>query len=147
MPTHISFDTLLTRVQRAFALTHDLVASLSDQDLGKKIGDLPSNTIRQQLWCIVGARESYAKAIDNGGWAGFSCSLTQTDARDAILQALKKSELDFVHIVSKSELTGMQIEYFLALHEHEIQHHGQLIRYVYANRLDFPQSWNKRYTV
>jgi hypothetical protein len=31
--------------------------------------------------------------------------------------------------------------------EHEIQHHGQLIRFVYGNRLSFPESWNQRYTV
>ena len=31
--------------------------------------------------------------------------------------------------------------------EHEVQHHGQLIRYVYGNRLSFPGSWKRRYTV
>jgi hypothetical protein len=31
--------------------------------------------------------------------------------------------------------------------EHELQHHGQLIRYVYGNKLEFPESWKKRYTV
>ena len=34
-----------------------------------------------------------------------------------------------------------------ALLEHEVQHHGQLIRFVYGNKLSFPESWNKRYTV
>ncbi|WP_246939451.1 hypothetical protein [Bacillus pinisoli] len=31
--------------------------------------------------------------------------------------------------------------------EHEVQHHGQLIRYAYANKLEFPKSWGIRYTV
>ena len=31
--------------------------------------------------------------------------------------------------------------------EHEVQHHGQLIRFVYGNALTFPESWHDRYTV
>lgn len=34
-----------------------------------------------------------------------------------------------------------------SLFEHECQHHGQLIRYVYSNNLSFPASWTDAYTV
>lgn len=30
---------------------------------------------------------------------------------------------------------------------HETQHHGQLIRFVYALELEFPQSWHSRWNV
>ena len=43
--------------------------------------------------------------------------------------------------------TDSQLEFTFGLLEHEVQHHGQLIRFVYGNGLSFPDSWNKRYTV
>jgi hypothetical protein len=50
-------------------------------------------------------------------------------------------ELDFVG------LNETQLDLAFGLLEHEVQHHGQLIRFVYGNGLTFPDSWNKRYTV
>jgi hypothetical protein len=38
-------------------------------------------------------------------------------------------------------------DFALDLLEHEIQHHGQLIRFGYSNSLAFPPSWNSRHTV
>jgi len=50
-------------------------------------------------------------------------------------------EIDF------SDLSEAQVELAFDLLEHAVQHHGQLIRFVYGNRLTFPDSWNQRYTV
>ena len=55
--------------------------------------------------------------------------------------AERLSRIDF------ESLAEEQIELAFDLLEHEIQHHGQLIRFVYGNRLSFPDSWSKRYTV
>jgi hypothetical protein len=81
-----------------------------------------------------------------GGWQGFSCSLKTPQARNSVLSALDATHKQ-LNGVDFSELTDVQVELAFALLEHEIQHHGQLIRFVYANRLTFPASWNKRYTV
>jgi hypothetical protein len=35
----------------------------------------------------------------------------------------------------------------LDLLEHEAQHHGQLIRYLYALKLAIPDSWKARYAL
>jgi hypothetical protein len=61
----------------------------------------------------------------------------------AALEATHKqmNEFDFI------ELTDAQVDLAFDLLEHELQHHGQLIRFVYGNGLTFPESWNKRYTV
>jgi hypothetical protein len=134
------------KLERAFSLTHDLVLHLDENALGLDLPGLPSNRISGQLWCIVGARESYIKAIEAGGWKGFSCSLTTPQVRQSVLAALQSTherldEIDF------TELTGAQIDLAFDLLEHEIQHHGQLVRFVYGNGLTFPTSWQKRYTV
>jgi len=137
---------LKAKLDRSFKLTHDLVSHLDETSLSLDLPGLPSNRIAGQLWCIVGARESYIKAIETDGWKGFSCSLTTPRVKQSVLAALeathkRMNEIDF------ADLTDVQIELAFNLLEHEIQHHGQLIRFVYGNGLTFPDSWNKRYTV
>lgn len=141
------FELLTTHLKRAFVLTEDLVQNLSEDDLKKNLEGLPSNTIGEQLWCIVGARESYFKAIVKNGWSGFSCSLKNNTSKHEVLECLKKSKSDCFDFFEKNELNAGQTEHILNLLEHEIQHHGQLIRYVYGNKINFPKSWNERYTV
>jgi len=137
---------LKSRLERAFALTADLVEHLDAAALGADLPNLPSNRISGQLWCVVGARESYAAAIEAGAWRGFSCSLKTPSDRDAVLTALHSTAARIAEIEFES-LTEAQLGLAFDLLEHEIQHHGQLIRFVYANRLTFPVSWTKRYTV
>jgi hypothetical protein len=137
---------LKSKLDRSFKLTHDLVNHLDEVSLNLDLPDLPSNRIAGQLWCIVGARESYIKAIETGGWKGFSCSLTTPRVKQSVLAALEAAhkrlnEIDF------AGLADAQAELAFDLLEHEVQHHGQLIRFVYGNGLSFPASWNKRYTV
>jgi len=137
---------LKARIEQAFALTHDLVDHLEEEFLGLDLPNLPSNRASGQLWCIVGARESYLRAIEAGGWKGFACSLAAPREKPSVLAALEAThgrlrEIDF------ASLTPTQAELAFGLLEHEVQHHGQLIRYVYGNGLAFPESWRKRYTV
>ncbi len=137
---------LKENLQRAFLLTHNLVVHLDEESLILDLPNLPSNQIAGQLWCMVGARESYLKAIEAGKWSGFSCSLKSPRVKQSVLEALDTSyhrlnEMDF------ENFSEGQIKLAFDLLEHEIQHHGQLIRYVYANGLTFPESWHKRYTV
>ncbi len=138
---------LLNHLKRSFELSRELVEGLSESELELKLKNLPSNTIGQQIWCMIGARESYLKAIEKGGWAGFSCSLTNASSKDDVLTCLIRSQNDFLNFLQERELDEGQVEYLVTLLEHEIQHHGQLIRYFYANKLIFPKSWNDRYTV
>lgn len=137
---------LKVNLDRSFKLTYDLVVHLDETSLNLDLPSLPSNRIAGQLWCIVGARESYTKAIEMGGWKGFSCSLTMPRVKQSVLVALeathkRMNEIDF------ADLSETQVELAFDLLEHEVQHHGQLIRFVYGNGLTFPDSWNKRYTV
>ncbi|HSM26191.1 MAG TPA: hypothetical protein VK856_15110 [Anaerolineaceae bacterium] len=140
------FIILKENLKRAFTLTHDLVLYIEEKSLTLDLPNLPSNQIAGQLWCMVGARESYLKAIEAGEWSGFSCSLKSPREKQSVLEALEESfrrlnDIDFT-IFSES-----QKKYAFDLLEHEVQHHGQLIRYVFANQLTFPDSWKKRYTV
>jgi putative acetyltransferase len=137
---------LKTHLERAFDLTRDLVAHLDEMNLQLDLPGLKSNRVAGQLWCIVGARESYIRAIKEGAWKGFSCSLKTPRIKTDVLAALAATKTSLAGI-DFGKLTCAQVEAAFDLLEHELQHHGQLIRYVYANNLTFPASWNKRYTV
>jgi len=137
---------LKARLVRSFRLTHDLFTHLDEEALSLDLPDLPSNRIADQVWCIVGARESYTKAIEAGGWQGFTCSLTTARAKEAVLAALEAT-LERLGGIDFADLSETQVDLAFELLEHEVQHHGQLIRFVYANGLTFPVSWNERYTV
>jgi hypothetical protein len=137
---------LKAQLDHAFALTYDLVAHLDEASLALDLPGLPSNRIAAQLWCVVGARESHIRAIKAGRWMGFSSGLETPRVRASVLAALEATrsalgEIDF------ASLTDAQLDLAFRLFEHEVQHHGQLIRFVYANRLTFPASWNRHYTV
>lgn len=137
---------LKARLDRAFTLTRDLVVHLDEGALGLDLPNLPSNRIAGQLWCIVGARESFTRAIEAGGWQGFTCSLSAPRVKGSVLVALEASQARLASL-SFADLGDERLALAFDLLEHEIQHHGQLIRFIYANGLTFPESWNKRYTV
>jgi hypothetical protein len=40
-----------------------------------------------------------------------------------------------------------RVRLILDLLEHEAQHHGQLIRYLYGLNLEIPESWKTRYAL
>ncbi|MCL4266217.1 MAG: hypothetical protein KJ069_23630 [Anaerolineae bacterium] len=137
---------LKAHLDHSFKLTHDLVTHLDETALGLDLPKLPSNRMAGQLWCIVGARESYISGIVAGGWKGFSCSLTTPRVKASVLAALEATHKDLCDL-NFANLADIQLELAFGLLEHEVQHHGQLIRFVYANNLTFPDSWNRRYTV
>ena len=137
---------LQAKLDRAFSLTHDLILHLDEMSLSLDLPGLPSNRVAGQLWCIIGARESYTKAIEAGSWQGFSCTLTTPRVKQSVLAALESTHERLAEI-NFTDLTDAQIDLAFDLLEHEIQHHGQLIRFVYGNGLTFPTSWQKRYTV
>lgn len=140
-------DLLKNRVSRAMELTNDFYDYIAEGSLLLTIPDVPSNNIGQQAWCIVGARESYLKALEQGMWAGFSCSLDNPSDRELVLNSLAKSAYGVQVFLDSVNPDSFSWNLVIDLLEHEVQHHGQLIRFAYANKLGFPESWTKRYTV
>ena len=127
---------------------HQLIETLSEEDLGRRLGDR-SNTIGAQMWCVVGARESYAKAIEHDGWIGFGCSLSGPDVtnKERVLEALARSGALLTDTINRVEWTDTRDGLLLDLLEHETQHQGQIIRYVYALGRRFPESWATRWAL
>ena len=143
-------ELLRRRFSRANTLYLDLVDAVSAEQLASHLADLPSDTVGHQLWCVLGARESYPRAARAGEWQGFTSPVTGDEATDAA--ALRAA---LTHTASDVDdwIAGLDAEdqasltYALALLEHETQHHGQLIRYLYGLGIDRPESWQRQYAL
>jgi uncharacterized damage-inducible protein DinB len=137
---------LVDRLQKSFKIYDELAAHLSEVSLSSKLSTLPSNTIGQQLWCVVGARESYINGIQKGEWDGFSCSLKVTNKKKEVSEALTNSAALVINTLNDfSHLSNSQEKLAFDLLEHEIQHQGQLIRYLYGLKLGVPTGLKERY--
>ena len=133
------------RVARALALADAMARAVSEGALASKLPSVKSNALGDQFWCILGARESYLRAAEAGKWVGFDCSL---DAEGTRRPATLVSALDAAGAKWRAVLqAGAPGTFALDLLEHEIQHHGQLIRYFYALGLEFPKEFSDRYAL
>ena len=144
----VSSAAVRASFDRSFGLYRDLLEVLDEDGLQSRLPGLSSNAIGAQLWCVIGARESYARAIAAGEWAGFSCSLDEPGDPAKVAAALGSSESAVLQALRHlAEMTEAQDRLVLDLLEHEAQHQGQLIRYLYALRLEIPASWRARYAL
>lgn len=138
------------RLLESFELYDDLAREVPEASLAMKLPGIASNTLGAQLWCVVGARESFAGAIRSGAWPGFSCSLTagETRERDAVTAALSRSA---EYVLGATDDAGTddddRLRFVLRLLEHEAAHQGQVIRYLYALQLPIPARWKERYAL
>lgn len=134
--------------ERSFSLYDDLLDAMEENMLSSKLPNLPSNAIGLQLWCVVGARESFSKAIRANEWSGFSCSLETTNNKEEVGDALRRSAKSVADVLQTIDTyTDVQCRLILDLLEHEAAHHGQLIRYIYGLTLPIPDSWKSKYAL
>ncbi len=141
---------LRRRLERANTLYLDFVDTVTAEQLASHLVDLPSDTIGHQLWCVLGARESYPRAAKAGEWQGFTSPVTaeQTTDAAAVRAALVQTAADVDEWVAGLDPgDDDSLRYVLALLEHETQHHGQLIRYLYGLGIPRPHSWQQQYAL
>lgn len=141
---------LRRRFARANTLYVDLVDAVSAAQLASHLADLPSDTVGHQLWCVLGARESYVRAARAGEWQGFTSPVTAEETTDAsaLRAAFAQTASDVDDWVAALDAGDeASLTYALALLEHETQHHGQLIRYLYGLGIPRPESWRRQYAL
>ena len=138
------------RFVESFELYDDLASEVPEASLAMKLPGIASNALGDQLWCVVGARESFASAIQAGAWSGFSCSLTasETRERDAVIAGLSRSAEEVLAVLDGVDpYDDDRSRFVLRLLEHEAAHQGQLIRYLYGLDLSIPDSWKQKYAL
>ncbi|MFY2507430.1 hypothetical protein ACN3E9_03840 [Vibrio pectenicida] len=134
-------DTILKNIRQRFESLLDPIESLEPSLLTSQLDIAKSKSVGEHMWCIVGARESYSRALSLGKWDGFTCSLEETDNPAKILAKLHSSTDKFNHEVNKvQDWTPERNELLVHLLEHEAMHEGQLIRHIYALKQKLPNS-------
>jgi hypothetical protein len=143
-------DLLRRRFERSNTLYLDFLDTVPESRLGSRLADLPSDTIGHQLWCVLGARESYPRAAQAGRWQGFTSPVTaeQTTDAAALRSAFVQTAADLDEWIAGLAADDEEsLRYVLALLEHETQHQGQLIRYLYGLGIDRPHTWQQQYAL
>lgn len=138
------------RLTRANTLYVDLVGTLTSEQLASRLADLPSDTLGHQLWCVLGAREGFPRAARAGQWQGFTSPVSGDELTDpqALRAAFESTAGDVDAWVAEIDADDEQsFAYALALLEHETQHHGQLIRYLFGLDIPRPQTWQEQYAL
>jgi len=134
-------ELIVTRLINRFEAYRELVAMIDDDLLNKKIDAPRHKSLTEHLWCVVGARESYARAIEQGAWAGFSCSMQSFSPADFSKKLEESGSAVELAIRDVSDWTEERSDLLAALAEHEVMHEGQIIRHMYALEKELPKSW------
>lgn len=133
--------TIIQKLEARFNAYADLMAQTDAPALEAKLEVEKHKSLKEHLWCVVGARQSYAKALEANEWQGFSCGMTNFEPAD-FQAALADSAADVLKVLHAIEDWTEEREGLLAtLAEHEVMHEGQIIRHLYGVGSSAPASW------
>lgn len=134
-------EVIERNLRARFAAYADLIATVDEAMLTAKL-DVPKHkSLNEHLWCVVGARESYARALAAGQWEGFRCSMGAYSCDDFCNKLNDSAESVMKAIASVTEWTPQREQLLAMLSEHEVMHEGQIIRHVYGTGGVLPKSW------
>lgn len=137
--------------------TYDLLDTLTQADLEKKLPFERSQSVLYQFWCLLGTHESWVAYLQGGAMRGWACSLNGVPraemTQELIRQRLQAADERYLAALAAADplkpydngLTPLIVHQMLV--EHEAHHHGQLINFVYALDLPIPASWAKQWAL
>ena len=134
-------DTLIKNLRARFAAYDELASELDNESLQAKLDIEKHKSIAEHLWCIVGSRESHARAIEKGEWDGFSCSMESFTQEDFVQKLLQSAGAVNSALDSVQHWSEEQNQLLANLAEHEVMHEGQIIRHVLGTGNHLPKSW------
>jgi uncharacterized damage-inducible protein DinB len=146
--------SLVEHWQQLRGMTYDLLDALREEDLDLKLNFERSQSVGYQLWCMLGAQESWVSLIETGQWKGFSCSVNTLRGGDALERFKRQMRLAdevLLEAMQRADLTGSladgrsPLAHYLKLVEHEAHHQGQLINFIYAFDWPIPKSWEEKW--
>lgn len=141
-------ETLIKHLEVLFNNYQELLDGLDEENLKAELVVPKNKTLGEHLWCVIGARESYAESLQAGEWAGFNSSLKREDiySLEKVTESiLSSSESALNTIKNITDWTDDRDELLINLLEHETMHEGQIIRLMYGLDKTLPQSWVERW--
>jgi len=132
---------ILDNLYARFQAYMDRIKRVDAQMLTARIDAPRRKSLGEHLWCVVGARESYAKAIAAGQWVGFDCSMSTLSHQDFLDKLEESAQAVRNAIECVDDWTSEREDLLATLAEHEVMHEGQIIRHVYGTGGTLPASW------
>lgn len=134
-------DKIIENLQARFDAYAELIEQSDHAALDARIDAPKHKSLSEHLWCVVGARESYAKALEAGKWDGFACSMTSFSPDDFRASLSQSADAVISAIGAIDQWTEIRDELLATLSEHEVMHEGQIIRHVLGTQGTLPPSW------
>ena len=141
MPTPTA--QMIAQLNAILAQWKDLLDALPPDSLKLHLGDLRSNAIGDQLWCLGGCRESNLASLKADAPFSWTCTYAGSAQDKPPLAAYLLTQAEGLEsfLEDHPTLSETQTTLLLDLLAHEFQHQGQMIRFLYANALPIPKSW------
>ena len=133
-------DTIVANLAQRFAFYADLVDEADDDAFTAELDVPRSRSLGLHLWCIVGTRESYAKAIAAGEMQGWASSVTRLERDEFAAKLAVSGQALLDAIKGVSDWTPERDKLLAEVAEHEVMHEGQIIRLMFGLEKTLPSS-------
>lgn len=133
-------ETIVDNLSKRIGFYDDLIDQANDSTLAAELAVPRNRSLGAHLWCIVGTRESYAKAIAAGEMGGWSSSVEKFE-QDEFRDKLTRSGRDLLNAINAvSDWTPERDRLLAEVAEHEVMHEGQIIRLMFGLEKPLPSS-------
>ncbi|MCY4013133.1 MAG: hypothetical protein OXG82_10500 [Gammaproteobacteria bacterium] len=133
-------ETIVDNLTKRIGFYDDLIEQVGDSTLAAELAVPHSRSLGLHLWCIVGTRESYVKAIAAGEMSGWSSSVEKLE-QDELRDKLARSGRDLLDAINAvSDWTPERDKLLAEVAEHEVMHEGQIIRLMCGLEKPLPSS-------
>ena len=133
-------EAVLSSLEKRLRSYDDLIGSVPAEQLAAKL-DVPKHkSLAEHLWCVVGARESYARSLEAGRWEGFGCSMSEFSYQEFADKLSASADDVLAAVAAIGDWTPERERMLVELAEHEVMHEGQIIRHMYALEMEIPES-------
>ena len=133
-------QTILDNLTKRFEFYADLANQADATTINAEL-DVPRNrSLGMHLWCIVGTRESYAKALAAGTMQGWQSSVVNFERNEFVAKLAASAQMLGEAIDGVGDWTPERDKLLAQVAEHEVMHEGQIIRLMFGLEKSLPSS-------
>ena len=133
-------EVIVENLRQRLGFYADLAAQVDDETIKAELGVARHRTLGEHLWCVVGTRESYAKAIAAGEMRGWACSVGKLSQGEFVAKLAESGRSLLASIEGVAEWTPERDKLLAEVAEHEVMHEGQIIRVMLGLEKPLPDS-------
>ena len=138
-------DVIVENLRQRLGFYADLAAQVDDETIKAQLSVASHRSLGEHLWCVVGTRESFARAISAGEMRGWACSVANFSHDEFVAKLAESARTLLASIDGVAEWTPERNKLLAQVAEHEVMHEGQIICVMFG--LDKPLPASCRWAV